>query len=62
MSRFIAGGIAPRILSFLQESAFRERFEAKPPMSDWVKRTPTLVIADTNSGLLGAARLLEREE
>ena len=55
---FIAGGIAPRILSVLQASQFRQRFEAKAPMADWLQAVPCLVITDTNSGLLGAARLL----
>lgn len=55
---FVAGGIAPRLLSLLQESDFRERFEAKPPMRGWLAAVPSLIITDTNSALLGAARLL----
>lgn len=55
---FIAGGIAPRILSVLKESEFRRRFEAKPPMADWLRAVPSFVITDTNSALLGAARVL----
>lgn len=55
---FIAGGIAPRILSILEASRFRERFEAKAPMVAWLKATPSLIITDTNSALLGAARVL----
>ena len=56
---FIAGGIAPRILSILDVSRFRERFEAKAPMVAWLKAVPTLIITDTNSALLGAARVLD---
>ena len=56
---FIAGGIAPRIVPILKDSQFRARFEAKEPMGDWLRATPTLVITDTNSALLGAARVLE---
>ncbi len=55
---FIAGGIAPRILAVLEASRFRERFEAKAPMVAWLKATPSLIITDTNSALLGAARVL----
>ena len=55
---FIAGGIAPRILPVLEASRFRERFEAKAPMVSWLKATPSLIITDTNSALLGAARVL----
>jgi glucokinase len=55
---FIAGGIAPRILPVLEASRFRERFEAKAPMVAWLKATPSLIITDTNSALLGAARVL----
>jgi len=58
---FIAGGIAPRILSVLKESEFRSRFEAKEPMAGWLKAVPSLVITDTNSALLGAARVLEAD-
>jgi glucokinase len=56
---FIAGGIAPRILPVLKDSQFRARFEAKEPMADWVRATPTLVVTDTDAALLGAARLLD---
>jgi glucokinase len=55
---FIAGGIAPRILKILEVSRFRERFEAKAPMVSWLKAVPSLIITDTNSALLGAARVL----
>jgi len=55
---FLAGGIVPRLLSILPDSAFRARFEAKQPMTDWVTAVPTLVITDTDSALFGAARLL----
>lgn len=57
---FIAGGIAPRILAILQESAFRQRFEAKQPMAAWLQAVPSLIITDTNSALLGAARVLDK--
>ena len=32
--------------------------EAKAPMVAWLKATPSLIITDTNSALLGAARVL----
>jgi glucokinase len=59
---FIAGGIAPRLLPLLRQSRFRQRFEAKGPMSDYVRAIPSLVITDTQSALLGAASLIGEEQ
>jgi len=52
---FIAGGIAPRIIDLLEASAFRERFEAKGRLSDYVKDIPTHVILHPHTALIGAA-------
>jgi glucokinase len=55
---YIAGGIAPRILAFLEASDFRQRFEAKGRMSDYMKAIPTLVVTAPYSALTGSASLL----
>jgi glucokinase len=55
---YIAGGVAPRILSFLEASGFRARFEAKGRMSDYMKAIPTLVVTAPYAAMTGAASLL----
>ena len=55
---YIAGGIAPEILDFLANSPFRDRFESKGRMSDYVKAIPTLVVTQPHAALIGAASLL----
>lgn len=52
---YIAGGIAPRILEFLQASAFRQRFEAKGRFSAYNAAIATRVVTAAQPGLLGAA-------
>ncbi|WP_339913432.1 glucokinase [uncultured Brevundimonas sp.] len=54
---YIAGGIAPRILPFLQSSPFRERFERKGRFEDYMAAIPTRVILHKHAALLGAARV-----
>ena len=54
---YIAGGIAPRILPFLQASPFRERFERKGRFTDYMAAIPTHVILHKHAALLGAARV-----
>ena len=54
---YIAGGIAPRILPFLQASPFRERFERKGRFTDYMRDSPTHVILHKHAALLGAARV-----
>lgn len=55
---YIAGGIAPRFIDFLQTSNFRERFETKGRLSHITKQTPTYVITEAQPGLLGATAVL----
>jgi glucokinase len=55
---YVAGGIAPEILDFLGSSPFRERFESKGRMSDYVKAIPTFVVIQPHAALIGAASLL----
>lgn len=54
---YIAGGIAPRILPFLQASPFRERFERKGRFQPYMAAIPTHVILHKYAALLGAARV-----
>jgi len=52
---FIAGGIAPRLLPYLQRGGFRDAFEAKGRMTTLVARIPAFVVTHPQLGLLGAA-------
>ena len=52
---FVAGGVSQRILSRRGADAFRARFEAKGPFSDYVVAIPTWLITCDQPGLLGAA-------
>lgn len=54
---YIGGGIAPRILPFLQASPFRERFERKGRFQDYMAAIPTRVILHKHAALLGAGRV-----
>ena len=54
---FIAGGIVPRFTDFLQQSAFRERFEAKGRMSAYLRLIPTAVIVHPTPAFIGLAYL-----
>ncbi len=55
---YIAGGIVPRFIDFLNTTKFRERFETKGRLSHITKQTPTYVITEQQPGLLGAAAYL----
>jgi glucokinase len=50
------GGIAPKILPFLEGGAFMEGFLAKGRMRPLVESIPVRVILDDRTALLGAAR------
>jgi glucokinase len=52
---FVAGGIAPRILGYLQKGGFREAFERKGRLHTLVERLPAFVVTHPQPGLLGAA-------
>ena len=52
---FVAGGIAPRILAFLQRGGFREAFDRKGRLHTMVERIPAYVVTHAQPGLLGAA-------
>lgn len=55
---YIAGGIVPRFVDYIKNSAFRDRFEAKGRLSHLTQRAPTYVITEQQPGLLGAAAYL----
>ena len=54
---FVAGGIAPRILPYLQKGGFREAFERKGRLHTLVERMPAFVVTHPQPGLLGAATI-----
>jgi glucokinase len=54
---FVAGGIAPRILPFLQRGGFREAFDRKGRLHSLVERLPAYVVTHPQPGLLGAAMI-----
>jgi glucokinase len=54
----LGGGMAPRLLSFLDAPAVRERFEAKGRARDYMSRIPIALITHPDPALLGAARLI----
>ncbi|MCB2183999.1 MAG: glucokinase [Desulfobulbaceae bacterium] len=56
---YLGGGIAPRILAFLQEEAFVSRFEARGKMSGLVRNIPVAVIMNPKAALTGAAVYIE---
>ena len=57
---YIGGGIVPRLGDRIDRSDFRERFEAKGRVRDYLHGIPTYVVQASNSpALLGAARALE---
>jgi glucokinase len=59
---YVSGGIAPRIAERLAASRFRERFEAKGRLSDYVSTIPTFLVLHPYPAIVGAARQLEQME
>ena len=54
---YLAGGIVPRILPFLQQSDFHQRLVAKGAMRDILMAVPVYSISAAHPALLGAAHL-----
>lgn len=52
---YLAGGIAPKILPFLEGGAFLAGFRGKGRFSAWMETLPVHVILDPDVGLKGAA-------
>ena len=55
---FIGGGIVPKLGSYFDQSAFRERFEDKGRFSKYLSAIPTHVILAETPALRGLATLL----
>ncbi|NMG67865.1 glucokinase [Azoarcus indigens] len=53
---YLCGGIAPRLLPFLQAPAVLQAFRDKPPMQALLGEIPLHVVTDDLLGLYGAAR------
>ena len=58
---YLAGGLIPHILPWLQSGAFRQRFEDKGRFQDAMQRVPTLAILHPQPGLLGTAVVAARD-
>jgi glucokinase len=58
---YIGGGIVPRLGRLFDTSAFRQRFEDKGRLSDFVKNIPTFVITAENATFIGASAILEAQ-
>ena len=54
---YIAGGISPRIVSFLGRSEFRNRFEAKGRLRPYLEAIPSYVIVHPAAAFLGLKSL-----
>lgn len=52
---FVVGGIAPRVLPYVERGAFREAFERKGRLHTLVERIPAFVVTHPQVGLIGAA-------
>lgn len=59
---YLAGGILPKILDFLDRSQFRKRFEAKGRYAPYLAAIPSYVIIGTEPGLIGAASLFDQQD
>ncbi len=55
---FIAGGVAPRLISHIDETRFRARMEAKQPLQAMVAAIPSRIIIHPYAALLGSANAL----
>jgi glucokinase len=52
---YLGGGIAPRIIPFLEEASFLDAFRRKGWMADLLSRIPVHVIVEPRAALIGAA-------
>ena len=58
---YIAGGIVPRFIQYIENSEFRARFEAKGRFNDFNRSIPTFVITESQPGILGASAYLRQK-
>jgi glucokinase len=56
---YVAGGISPRIVGFLSQSEFRDRFEAKGRFRPYLEAVPTYVVVHPAAAFLGLKSLLD---
>ena len=56
---YIGGGIVPRLGAYFEQSSFRQRFEDKGRMSDYLRQIPTYVIQAPEATFSGASAILE---
>ncbi len=56
---YIGGGIVPRLGPLFERSSFRQRFEDKGRMSDYLRQIPTYVIQAPEATFLGASAILD---
>lgn len=56
---FISGGIAPRLADRLMPAGFRDRFEDKGRLADYLREIPTSLVVHPYPAIIGAARELE---
>lgn len=52
---YLAGGIVPRMIPFLQASSFHQRFRDKGAMQEHLQAVPVYAITTPQPGLIGAA-------
>ena len=53
----LSGGVLPRVVDFLDESAFRAAFENKAPVDGLAKRVPTRLVTKEEAVLIGMAAI-----
>jgi glucokinase len=58
---FIAGGIAPRLVAFIEQSEFRRRFEDKGRLRPYLEAIPSSVIVHPAAAFVGLRSLAVRE-
>ena len=59
---YIAGGIAPRMVDFIAQSKFRERFEAKGRLKTYVETIPSHVIVHPAAAFIGLTAMAQRAD
>ncbi|MGA0533138.1 glucokinase [Hansschlegelia sp. KR7-227] len=52
---YLCGGVAPKLLPFVDAPAFRAAFEAKRPHEERMRKIATLVVTAAEAGLIGCA-------
>jgi glucokinase len=56
---YIGGGIVPRLGPYFERSPFRQRFEDRGRLSDYVRQIPTYVIQSAEATFVGASAILD---